>query len=619
MLRRILATLAVLAAPHAFAATQGGPIPVPLPLFPANNWWNTDVSAAPLDPNSANFIAHIVGTTRVHPDWGGDVGDGTVYGFPYIIVDGAQTKLTVMFGASPNESDGVDHTNGDTPFPFYPIPSEAITMAGWIENGWPGNVDDRTNSDRHMLMVDKTNNTLYELYHVFYDGTNWTADSGAFFDMKTNNRRTEGWTSADAAGLAILPGLVRYDEVYGQNQITHAFRFTVHDTNGHVFPASHTAGSTAGALPMGARLRLKASTSLSGYPTDVRKILVALQKYGMIVADNGSNMYIQGSYDNSWNMDIFNSTSSGLAKLTANDFEVVQLGWKPSASFILNLPAAMGAGDAADATLTAYDGNYNVATGYRGTVHFTSTDGSATLPTDYTFTAADNGTHTFSGVTGITLRTPGGQTVYATDVLDATVTTSRNVIVGPNTPTSLSATAAGPNNVNLSWSPSTGAGLQYEIVRASSASPAYVTIGTTSSTSFPDVVSAGAAYVYKVRAIDPLSRVSPFSVPDPATTMSFSDDPLVAFSTRINAAHVTELRQAINLLRTAAGLGPFTFSDTSLSGLALQALHLQELRTALTGARSALGLPTPYTDPVLVPTTTVVKAIHFQELRSAVK
>src|SRR5581483_8425730 len=191
--------------------------------------------------------------------------------------------------------------------PFYPIPPAAITDCGWIEDGPPGNVDDRANSDRHLLIVDKTHNYLYELYHVFYDGASWTADSGAFFDMNTNHRRPEGWTSADAAGLAILPGLVRYDEVYGPNEINHAFRFSVRTSNGHVYPASHDAGSTSGALPMGTRLRLKSSYDISAFPSDVQKILRALKKYGTIVADNGSDMYIQGSYDTRWDMSVMNT------------------------------------------------------------------------------------------------------------------------------------------------------------------------------------------------------------------------------------------------------------------------------------------------------------------------
>src|SRR5438445_2824773 len=394
MVRRCLVALTLIVSTSAaLAATQGGPIPVPLPLFPANNWWNTDVSAAPLDVNSANFIAFInqpslPNSTRVRPDWGTDnpPPQSTLYGFPYIIVDGSQAKKTVTFNPeAAGESDG----NG---VPFYPIPDEAITQYGWIEQGPPGNVN--PGGDRHMLIVDKTNNELYELYNVFYDGMNWTAYSGAFFDMKTNNRRPDTWTSADAAGLAILPGLVRYDEVYGPNEITHAFRFTVRDTNGYVYPASHkTNGTTVNALPMGTRLRLKATTNISSFPADVQKICHALMRYGLIVADNGADMLIQGNYDNNWNMDIFTSTTTGLEKLTASDFEVVLRGWQPSISFILTLPTTMGANDTATATLTAYNSSYAVATGYTGTVHFTSTDGAATLPMNYTFTVGDAGAH----------------------------------------------------------------------------------------------------------------------------------------------------------------------------------------------------------------------------------
>ena len=160
-----------------------------------------------------------------------------------------------------DESDGVNHDTGQS-FPFYPIPDEAITQAHWIEGGEPGNVDRRSVADRHLLIVDRDNRHLYELYNVYYNGTQWVAGSGAFFNLNTNDRRPDGWTSADAAGLAILPGLVRYDEAFGTAEIQHAFRVTVRATNGYVYPASHRAGSTAGALPMGARLRLKASRNL---------------------------------------------------------------------------------------------------------------------------------------------------------------------------------------------------------------------------------------------------------------------------------------------------------------------------------------------------------------------
>ena len=145
------------------------------------------------------------------------------------------------------------------------------------------------------------------------------------FNLATNDRRPEGWTSADAAGLAIFPGLVRYDEVFGTGEIRHAFRVTTRATNGYVWPASHRAGSTAGAPPMGARLRLKASKDISTYPPEIQRIFRAMKKHGLIVADNGSDMYISGTMDARWNNDVLNPA---FRSLTADDFEVIELGWR---------------------------------------------------------------------------------------------------------------------------------------------------------------------------------------------------------------------------------------------------------------------------------------------------
>ncbi|HKQ62370.1 MAG TPA: hypothetical protein VJS92_13845 [Candidatus Polarisedimenticolaceae bacterium] len=324
------ALLAVCAAVgSAIGAPQlGGSLPGPLPLFPADNWWNLDIASAPLDPGSAAFIAFVDGGVGryAHPDFGGDVSPGSVttYGFPYVVVDAAQPRLAVEFLYA-DESDGVNPTTGQS-VPFYPIPAEAITQPHWIEGGWPGNVD-RRDTDRHLLIVDRDQRFLYELYNVYFDGTRWNAGSGAFFDMNTNGRRPDGWTSADAAGLAILPGLVRYDEVFGPDEIHHAFRVTVRATNGYVYPASHRAGSTPQALPMGARLRLKASRSLAGFPPEAQKIFRAMQRYGLIVADNGSDLYVSGTYDTRWNNSVLNPAFHALA---ASDFEVVQLGYVAS-------------------------------------------------------------------------------------------------------------------------------------------------------------------------------------------------------------------------------------------------------------------------------------------------
>jgi hypothetical protein len=145
--------------------------------------------------------------------------------------------------------------------------------------------------------------------------------------MRTNGRRPTGWTSADAAGLAILPGLVRYDEAVGAAEIGHAFRVTVRATNGYVYPASHRAGSTPNALPMGARLRLKSTRVLTGFPPEIQKIFRAMQRYGVIVADNGSDLYVSGTYDTRWNNDVLNPA---FRALTANDFDVIKLGYQPS-------------------------------------------------------------------------------------------------------------------------------------------------------------------------------------------------------------------------------------------------------------------------------------------------
>lgn len=618
MPRRSLVLLAlILVAAPLHAAVQGGTMPVPLPLFPQNNWWNTDISNAPLDGSSSAFLTfidnNVVGGRRLHPDFGGDAGGGETYGFPFIVVDSTQPKLTVTFTDFGDQSDGVDH-NTETSIPFYPVPAEAITMNGWVEGGPPGNVDLRDDGDRHMLIVDKTNNTLYELYDVWFNGAMWEAASGAFFDMSTNNRRPDTWTSADASGMAILPGLVRYDEVFGPDEIRHAFRFTVRSTNGYVYPASHSAGSTLGAPPMGMRMRLKASKDISSFTPQMQKIFRAMKRYGIIVADNGSDMYISGTYDTRWDNDVLNPA---FGALKVSDFEVVQRGWAPAISFVLTLPSTAGAGDATSATLTAYNPSYNVATGYTGTVHFTSTDGAATLPVDYTFTGADAGTHTFPA--GFTLRTAGSQVVTFTDTVTPTNTGSRGVTVGPPQPLNFVATATSTTQIALSWSASAGA-TQYEIVRAS-ASAGYGAPFVTASTTYNDTtVSAGQAYVYKVRALDASSRASSYTTPDAATTILFTDDPLIASSTPIKAVHLTELRQAVNALRATAGLTAATFTDPSPGSVLVKAVHVNELRTALSAARTTLGLTTiAYTDPTLTAGTTLVKAVHFTELRSGVK
>ena len=305
------------------APVRGGELPAPLPLFPPTNWWNVDITQAPVDANSAAFIAYIGSTPRMHPDFGGDSGDpdAPIYGLPYIIVSGSQPLVPVTF-----EYDDESDLGAPGRPPGYPIPEEAKTQQRWIEGGLAGS-DPDAEGDRHMLLVDRDHRILYELYALHWTGTRWEAGSGAVFPLDANTRRPDGWTSADAAGLAILPGLVRHDEVYGPDPIRHAFRVTVRRTNGYVYPGSHRAGDTTGALPMGARLRLKSSVDISAFAEPLRKIFQAMKTYGLIVADNGSDLYVTGTYDTRWDNDLLNPA---FHSLRANDFEVVQLGWQPA-------------------------------------------------------------------------------------------------------------------------------------------------------------------------------------------------------------------------------------------------------------------------------------------------
>lgn len=266
-----------------------------------------------MDAQSNAFIEFIGRDRTLHPDFG-----PPPYGIPYMGVGSTQPRVPVTFVAYGSESDA--GYRGET---GYPIPEAAKTQANYIEGGQPGGGPD---GDRHMLIVDRDRWVLYELFAAQWNSAQnrWEAGSGAVFDLSANGRRPEGWTSADAAGLAILPGLVRYDEAR-RGRIDHALRVTVRATNGHVWPASHTAGSRSGALPMGARLRLKASKDLSGYPAHIRAIFRAMQTYGLIVSDNGSDMFITGSTDARWNNGELNPA---FRSLTAGDFEVIQLGWR---------------------------------------------------------------------------------------------------------------------------------------------------------------------------------------------------------------------------------------------------------------------------------------------------
>lgn len=272
-------------------------------IFPANNPWRTDVSGAPRDENSDSLIASCGPTKGLHPDFG-TVYAGAPNGISYVVVHGSQAKVPVSFYYG-SESD---------PGP-YPVPPYAPIEGGASSSG-----------DRHVLVVDADNWKLYEMFdaHPVNGGSSWTGGSGAIFDMTAGTVRPAGWTSADAAGLPILPGLVRYDEVALRHVIAHALRFSCARTRkAYIPPARHAAGSQTSANfgPMGMRVRLKQSFDISGFSAPNKVILTALKKYGMFLADNGSDMFLSGAPDPRWNDDDLHN----LTKVHGNDFEVVQM------------------------------------------------------------------------------------------------------------------------------------------------------------------------------------------------------------------------------------------------------------------------------------------------------
>jgi hypothetical protein len=268
--------------------------------FTSSSLWTTDISSAPVAPNSNAIITNWVGSVNLHPDWGND----PTYGIPYVVVDGSQPLIPINLGAYPDESD---------PGPM-PVPADAPVEGRSSSNG-----------DRHVLVLNNANCFLYELYNASpnSDGS-WNADSTAVWDLLSsgNAQRPYTWTSADAAGLPIFPGLVRYDEV-AAGKIQHAVRYTLPRT-GAAFtpPASHSAATSSDptAPPMGMRLRLKASYDISGFDTQMQVILAAMKKYGLILADNGSSLFVTGVSDSRWGSDL-----ESLKTVPASAFEVVKM------------------------------------------------------------------------------------------------------------------------------------------------------------------------------------------------------------------------------------------------------------------------------------------------------
>jgi hypothetical protein len=275
-------------------STSNGPVVANCPMFPADNIWNARVDSLPLHPMSNAWIDSIGRDEGFHMDFGSGEWDGGLIGIPYNVVSGSSlTKYTVEFYYT-DESDAGP----------YPIPETPL-----IEYG----------SDHHILVVDTDDCVLYEIYDASFENDQWNGGSGAVWDLNSNALRPETWTSADAAGLPILPGLVRYEEI-AAGEIKHALRFTVEETAGYIWPARHqTADPQEGIPPMGARFHLKGDYDISGFASEMQVILRAMKEYGIILADNGSNWYVSGAPDERWDNDMLHL----LDVLTGNNFEAL--------------------------------------------------------------------------------------------------------------------------------------------------------------------------------------------------------------------------------------------------------------------------------------------------------
>ena len=347
--------------------------------FPADNAWNQDISAAPVDPNSAAIINFIGPTIGLHPDFGSGEYDGSDIGIPYVVVGSSQPLVSIDFTAYGSESD---------PGPM-PVPANAPIEG----DPNPGS------GDRHVLVLDNANCWLFELYSSYpnADGS-WNAGSAAVWDLLNDEQRPWTWTSADAAGLSIFAGLARYDEA-SSGHINHALRFTLAQSQAaFVPPASHWAANSTNSLaaPMGMRLRLKSSYDISGFSATNQVILTALKKYGMIMADNGSNMYISGAPDPNWNNDDLHN----LGQVTASSFEVVQMsplytsstvpqGTAPAIASFTASSSSVSAGQSVTLSWSMTGASYVIISPGPGALRGTSTKITPTQTTTYTLYATN--------------------------------------------------------------------------------------------------------------------------------------------------------------------------------------------------------------------------------------
>ena len=355
--------------------------------FPLDNLWNKDISSSPVDSNSAAIISYIGPTVGIHPDFGSGLYNGSNIGIPYAVVDSTQPLVPISYTAYGSESDP-----GPMPIPL------STNIEGYPNPG---------NGDRHVLVLDNANCFLYELYSSYPQSASWNAGSGAVWDLLVDEQRPYTWTSADAAGLPIFPGLVRYDDV-AAGAINHAIRFTLQNSSaGFTPPASHWAATTSNttAPPMGTRLRLKATFDVSSFSSTNQVILTAMKKYGLILADNGSSMYISGAPDSRWD----NSDLHNLGAVTTSDFDVIQIaplytsanvptGPSPTITSFTASSASVTAGTTVSLSWQVSGASYVIVSPEVGATRATSATVSPTASTTYTLCATNAFGQTTSSV-----------------------------------------------------------------------------------------------------------------------------------------------------------------------------------------------------------------------------
>ena len=486
--RWLILSCAALALASSPAKAQTAPTLGACPVLPADNVWNTPIDGLPVDANSAAYLATIGASRYLHPDFGAGLYAGGPIGIPFNLVPGSQPKVAL----------GFDYADESDPGP-YPIPPGAAIEGGSSSTG-----------DRHVLVVDTDNCLLYETWSSYpqTDGS-WHAGSGAIFNLKSDALRPRDWTSADAAGLPVLPGLTRYDEV-ASGEIRHALRFTVPQTrNSYLWPARHYASSLTGSNypPIGQRFRLKASFDVSGFSPETQVILVALKKYGMIIADNGSAWYISGVPDERWNNDVL---VSEFARVSGSNFEAVDessLMLNPDSGQALQqagapdtvAPTAPGSLLATAGSASGIDLSWSPATDnvgvqgylvYRNGVQIASVTGTAYQ--DSGLKAATSYSYQVVAFDGAGNHSPASAAI-------STTTFAAPDTTAPSVPSGLGATVLSSSQVSLSWKASTdNVGVTgYRVYRNGLA------VASTAVTSWLDAqLSPATSYSYSVAAYD---------------------------------------------------------------------------------------------------------------------